>query len=501
MNFPPRPHNLLLLISAWMISAVGSIAAAQETQLEVASPKPVLINDLAASHPASAYVNESTLAIAEVDWTKLDLNALFGLIQKLTGDRPESIPPIEAFFEKLRHGQAGKIYAIAGPEFLNEGVPLLVIPTAKPQPLADSLKPMLNDAVAVARAGNAILIGDPKQLERCQTFVPSSRNELFSPLQDAKRLDHTLVLAIPDAMRAMLGKLWPDQPPVGLPESVSPQQMVTDISRVVFSVRTPPKLLVNVSIDTADPPSADRVRSAINDIKQNDAQVWEQVTIEHSQRQIRLQADDHLVELLQTIATKARDAERQRTLVDTLRQLGLATHLYVGREQHLPPRCFVDPDGKPLHSWIVALMPDFEQLALYRTIRLDRAWDDPANSLLKTITLKGLGDSRLPPTFTTIRAPVFPGSVWQGDGPPKTLQQITDGTGDTILLIDAPPTAAIHWADPTPWQISTEDPIADVFGDRDRVRVLFVDGSVRLLLRSETTAESLKSMLTYAGKD
>jgi hypothetical protein len=100
---------------------------------------------------------------------------------------------------------------------------------------------------------------------------------------------------------------------------------------------------------------------------------------------------------------------------------------------------------------------------------------------------------------TTIRAPVFPGSLWDGDGPPKKFRDVRDGLSNTIAFIDAPPSAAIEWANPEPWILSEDDPMTDVFGDRESMAVGMLDGAVILLHRDRMTNEKLKALLTIDG--
>ena len=91
------------------------------------------------------------------------------------------------------------------------------------------------------------------------------------------------------------------------------------------------------------------------------------------------------------------------------------------------------------------------------------------------------------------------GSLWEGDGPPRQFRNITDGLSNTIAVIDATDSAATAWANPEPWLISAKDPMSDIFGDRETVAALILDGSVVTLKKSEMTNEKLKAMLTFAG--
>ncbi|MEM9587948.1 MAG: hypothetical protein AAGA03_11770, partial [Planctomycetota bacterium] len=105
------------------------------------------------------------------------------------------------------------------------------------------------------------------------------------------------------------------------------------------------------------------------------------------------------------------------------------------------------------------------------------------------------------PSLTRMRFPVFPGSAWSIDGPPKMFRDIIDGTSNTIAVIHAPADAATPWASPDPWILSEDDPVTSVFGDRGEVMVLMFDGGVRVLRRDETPEDLLCAMLTIAGRE
>jgi hypothetical protein len=146
----------------------------------------------------------------------------------------------------------------------------------------------------------------------------------------------------------------------------------------------------------------------------------------------------------------------------------------------------------------VALLPYIEQLAMYQSARLDEPWNSENNMQFSSTLIPTYCDER-PDATTTIRFPVFPGSVWHGDGPPKDFRDIKDGTSFTIAAIDAPESAAIEWANPQPWVLSVDDPMSDVFGDRDSATVVMLDGAALVLRKSEMTNEKLKAMLTIDG--
>ncbi|PAY16447.1 hypothetical protein CKO51_26690 [Rhodopirellula sp. SM50] len=496
-----QPRSARRAVALLMVFSAGLISVADGQDRREGPPHAALINDLAASHPASAYIDASTLLVAEIDWEKLDVDAFFASVQKLTGDRPSDVAIVKDLIGKLKAGKAGRIYVLAGQQTLTDRAPLIVIPTPDAATLFTAMKGMFGDNVRIAPSGSALLFGTPDQLKRVESLNPVSRNDLLSPLQDANRLDHSVVIALPDASRDLLTKLWPAKEPDRFPVKVSPSRAAADIHRLVITVQTPPQPMVRLLLDTVNAEAADRVAETLAAIKQQFDPMLANVTLNRAPKRVIVEIDRKTIELAETIASEMRRSAARAKRVATMKQLGIAFYNYHDREKHLPPRCFVAADGKPLHSWLVAVLPDMDNLAFYRSIRLDLPWNADENARMRNTLPAGFGSPQLPVGHTVIRAPVFPGSLWHGDGPPKRLDDITDPAANTILLIEAPDDASIHWADPTPWVISEDDPIQDVFGDRDDARVLLADGSVLLLKRAEMDNQKLKAMLTIAAGD
>jgi prepilin-type N-terminal cleavage/methylation domain-containing protein len=64
---------------------------------------------------------------------------------------------------------------------------------------------------------------------------------------------------------------------------------------------------------------------------------------------------------------------------NNLRHAGVAIHAFVEQKKHMPYAGTMSADGRALHSWQTQLLPYLEQSPLYKTIYLDKAWNDPAN--------------------------------------------------------------------------------------------------------------------------
>lgn len=189
--------------------------------------------------------------------------------------------------------------------------------------------------------------------------------------------------------------------------------------------------------------------------------------------------------------------EVRMTPQTTLRTTTLAFHNYYSAYQKFPPRAVVDENGKELFSGRASMLPFLEQNNLFQQLRLDEPWDSKHNRQFSEFGVPQFGMS--PDGKATVRFPVFPDSLWDDKNAGSGFGDITDGTSNTIFAIDAPPEAAVSWADPSPWKISTTNPMKDVFGDRDEVAVSMMDGSTRVLKKAEMTNEKLKAMLTVSG--
>ena len=176
--------------------------------------------------------------------------------------------------------------------------------------------------------------------------------------------------------------------------------------------------------------------------------------------------DDHLAEVL---------------AYSQFEQLGLAAGIHTDSHETIPAPSFTF-EGQPLHSWHTHLLPFLEQGNLYRRIRHDRPWNDPANrdvcnSHVGEFVNPGISIVGDPPGVTH-----FAPDVRLFDQP-RTMHDFPQGTSNTMLAADAV-TRPRPWADPLNWR----DPALGLNTHPDgfaspwpngRCLVVFLDGSVR----------------------
>jgi hypothetical protein len=171
--------------------------------------------------------------------------------------------------------------------------------------------------------------------------------------------------------------------------------------------------------------------------------------------------------------------------MNKLKQLGLAIHNYYDVNKALPTYASFSPDGKPLLSWRVHLLPFLGEEKLYREFHLDEAWDSEHNKKLIAripAVFKTPGYPGSERGMTTYLAPLGENAVWTGTSAKVKLSDITDGTSNTVLLIDAADKLGVPWTKPADYAYDLKKPAAGLSRRFDkRTLILMADASVSLL--------------------
>jgi hypothetical protein len=219
---------------------------------------------------------------------------------------------------------------------------------------------------------------------------------------------------------------------------------------------------------------------------------------------ISLEADlEATAELVTVPVRQAREAARRSQCTNNLKQIGLAMHDYYRASGTFPPAYSKSPDGKRLLSWRVLILPFLGQKSLYDEFHTDEPWDSEHN---KTLISRMPGVYHCPsgsPTparegktsYLTPRGPetIFPGALG------IKLQDITDGTSNTIFVVDASDAAAVTWTKPDDWDISAQLGAQSLFGHHPKGKnVATADGSVRFL-KETVTPKVLNNLTTRNG--
>jgi prepilin-type processing-associated H-X9-DG protein len=206
----------------------------------------------------------------------------------------------------------------------------------------------------------------------------------------------------------------------------------------------------------------------------------------------------------------SRLAAQRAQSVNNLKQIVLAMHNFASAHERFPADVR-SPDGKPLLSWRVQLLPFLEQQGLFHEFKLDEPWDSPHNKPLL---------EQMPPVFHVPATPAEPGmTFYRGfsgkralfdKSAPKGIKiaEITDGTSNTIAVVEAK--EAVPWTKPESDIPSGEDAIAtkpaELKALLDRLgghfpagfNTAFCDGSVRFI-KDSINVITLRALITRNG--
>ena len=153
-------------------------------------------------------------------------------------------------------------------------------------------------------------------------------------------------------------------------------------------------------------------------------------------------------------------------------------HTYHETHGTLPPPAVFGKGGRPLLSWRVLILPFIEEENLFKKFRLDEPWDSPHNLALLPEMPRMFGrydDRTTKEPFTTFyQVFVGKGTAFEGPRGLKLSENFPDGTGNTILVIEAG--VAVPWTKPEDLHYAKDEPLPKLGGlYKDTFRVAFVD--------------------------
>jgi prepilin-type processing-associated H-X9-DG protein len=201
--------------------------------------------------------------------------------------------------------------------------------------------------------------------------------------------------------------------------------------------------------------------------------------------------------LLLPAVQAAREAARRMSSSNNLKQIALGLLNYESAYKKFPPRIGKSADGKPLLSWRVKILPFLEEQALYNEFHLDEPWDSEHNIKLL---------ERMPAVYANPRVVTLPGHTayllpygedtgWPEDA--FRMPNITDGTSNTVAVVEAGGEVAVPWTKPDDLDIDAY-PDGSWMPPGAGANVVMFDGSVRFLA-ALIDPETLGALFTKDG--
>jgi len=451
----------------------------------------------------------------------------------------------EGVIKRFRDAGGQNLYIVAGLADVRVGGGPLMIATANTSKNSQDVERMLNDVIreivflrpssdgsawadqiAVKRKGDAVLVGMKLTVNRYLALKPSGRSELLQPL--AKLADDGAVVAAvfcPGSdYRRVSRELWPE-----LYGTLAPRkgELADRWQHFEFAINAAPNVRPRIALQARDAEAAEVFaklwRSAPEAVTEYSGQdrtmeatkaIVDLVvnampaSVEGTRAEIAIPTSANEIGKLSAVAaqlaSKSMERQHQVDRMNKFKQIMLGMWNFESANKHLPPAAICDKNGKPLLSWRVAILPYVGENELYKQFHLDEPWDSAHNRPLVAKmpeiyadsdgalqVLRGEGKS-------TFQVPVGPETIFH-DNRGSTARDITDGTSQTIALVEVVPERAVVWTQPEDWAVDLAHPKQGLErSDRSYIVAARCDGSAHTIPLS-TDDKTLRALLTRNG--
>jgi hypothetical protein len=209
-----------------------------------------------------------------------------------------------------------------------------------------------------------------------------------------------------------------------------------------------------------------------------------------------------MIALLLPAVQAARETARQNMSMNNMKQITIAMHNYAVTHGSTFPAPGGDGAGSQL-SWRVHILPYIEQQALYEKFHLDEPWDSDHNRALVAQMPDVFRDpaGSLPPGKTLYLAVTGPGTAFDDPQTGPRIASFSDGTSNTIVLVEADADQAVEWTKPQDWQFDPTNPTRGLGGLRPSVFLAATADAAVRRIPNDTPPATIGAMMTRAGRE
>lgn len=502
-------------------------------------------------HP---YLTDDVVAVAYVDLRAVDLEAMLELAEKSGWLYPEDMQnlqeqarQIQSTLDDLAGLGLERIYATFRMSDVQYTAPVFVLPVANggdPEKLQNALRDLPGMPFAWERTEReSILLGalseytmqganSDKQIGQVALAARNTqpKQELLDALDTLGNGDAGLAIVGDSDSRRVIREMMPALPAPF--QAIDGKFVADELAWGGISAKLPPSLHAALEIQAYSKQSAELVQDNLTKAigmgqmliaqgaKDNPDQGFEKVA--EALGKLRPRVDERrvvfslgnspeefasLVDLIAQPVRAARKAAYRSQRMNNFKQIMLAVHNHASARKESIPTDILSDKGKPLLSWRVVALDYTEEQALYRQFHLDEPWDSEHNlKLAKQIPAlyrdpdPAIVRELKEPWYTTFLGVAGPGTVFDGSGD-MTFKNITDGTSNTVFLVEVTPEQAVPWTKPADWEVDFEKPFDGVERkDRQGFVCGFCDGSARYIATDHPgEKKNWPKQLTIAG--
>jgi hypothetical protein len=471
----------------------------------------------ARARAVAPFLDEQTFAVARLDLTKFDADTLATTLTDLGGagadearDVKESAGHWLGAFRKAGGKDLYVVFSLADfPKVYFAVVPLGEGADAKA--LADLLDLGVLPPGPREKIGDAVFAGTAATRQRLQSLKPAARPELAQAFAAAGDGAAQVALIPPPHLVRVIEEMMP-----ALPKEVgdgSSKALVRGVKWAAVGLDAPPKTALRLTMQSQDAAAARALDEALGKVLKGVASLKEvRAAVPELPKTLpllepRVEGDRVVLSLdgqglrgvLAPLVRRAVEEVVRVQATEDLQQLAIGMHAYVDNNSgKLPAVANFDKAGKPLLSWRVHILPYIGQEKLYKEFHLDEPWDSEHNKKLiekMPAAFRGPSHKLSVQGKTVYLAPVGKDTAFTGTSGRRMPQEFTDGTSNTILLVQADDAHAVEWTRPEDLKIDLDKPDAGLGRRAGGYMVALADGSARLVRRT-ISKETLRNAFT-----
>ncbi|MEX0676797.1 MAG: DUF1559 domain-containing protein [Pirellulales bacterium] len=475
----------------------------------------------AAESPIAPVLDDDAYLVARVDLEKLQVPPLFAVLDKVVGlSGLPSEQALERFVTRLRDAGGKEIFFVwgggsAGFAFvpLAPGANAATIQAA----LADSPLSRFLAIETTDQLAGGVFGGGRSMLLELRNLKAGSRPHLVGALAATSGSTLQILLLPNDKNRRFIeGFAW------YLVRADAAAAAVKQVAWASIGIDGPPDPRLKIVVEANEPGTVDGLEAALNltiepllthpAVRRNVALVDNLRKILHWHRtgnRLSLDVDDRQGDLtivargmIQPVLETTLTANARAITMNQLKQIGVALQNHHDVYKCFPAPAILDPEGKPLLSWRVAILPFIEEGALYQKFHLDEPWDSPHNKALlaEMPQVYRCSLAKVADDHTVYLTPRGDGSVFAGpEG--TSIRQIIDGTSKTIALVEADDEHAVPWTRPDDWPFDPDQPTAGLGGHFPDVFLIGAcDGAVHAV-NLTIDADTMRSLISRDGRE
>jgi hypothetical protein len=359
------------------------------------------------------------------------------------------------------------------------------------------------------------VVGSPAIVKRVAKLTPTARPEVAKAFAAAGDSTAQLALFATTDTRKVLEENMPKLPPQLGGGSI--KVLTGGLQWAVVRVDTNPNVELHVIVQAADAAAAKALLGLVIQAykalgEDKDAKpilkdfpgLAEKLTPKVDDNRLVLDLnEDTLVSFVKPAIIKIREAAFRMQSSNNLKQLLLAMHNYHDTAGTFPAQANFSKDGKPLLSWRVHLLPYIEEAPLYKQFHLDEPWDSEHNKALikkmPKVFMSSENAKLAEEGRTTYLGVAHKSAMFTGDKNGVRITDVTDGTANTIFIVDADDKEAVIWTKPDDLKLDPKDPKKGISARFAKgFLAALVDGEVRMLPHT-ISMETLNALFTRNG--